>query len=335
VSVRVQRNNLAKLLRWLISLLISGLAIWLVLRQVELSQFISNLPKINFSTFIFASVVFLLSYLFRVYCWLVLLKYETTYKDAFFAMGVGYLLNNVLPFRLGEFGRAILLGKRTKLSTLEVLSSVVVERIFDIFLAASFMLSMLPRIVNAEFDQGFVFILAALSTAVIVILYMAARFRQVINQWMLAWGERSEFVKIRVAPRSTQILEGLSILTNPKYFALAFGSLTISWLIAFGQNLITFRSLSPQAPFWWMIFTLSAGAFGNALPSAPAGIGVFEGVMVAAFAVLGVDPEVALTQAVVVHFISFFYTSIFGFIGLHLQGEAFVSLYNKVMSRAT
>jgi uncharacterized protein (TIRG00374 family) len=335
VKEQGQQNKVAKLLRWLISLLISGLAIWLVLRQVELSQFVSNLSKISFSTFIFASLVFLLSYLFRVYCWLVLLKYETTYKDAFFAMGVGYLLNNVLPFRLGEFGRAILLGNRTKLSTLEVLSSVVVERIFDIFLAAIFMLSMLPRIVNDEFDQGFVFILAALSTVVIVILYMAARFRQVINQWMLAWGERSEFVKIRVAPRSTQMLEGLSILTNPKYFALAFGSLTISWLIAFSQNLITFRSLSPQAPFWWMIFTLSAGAFGNALPSAPAGIGVFEGVMVAAFSVLGVDPGVALTQAVVVHFISFFYTSIFGFIGLHLQGEAFASLYNKVMSRAT
>ena len=330
-----QRKTLVKLLRWFISLLISALAIWLVLRQVELSQFVDNLSKISLGTFFLASLVFLLSYLFRVYCWLVLLKKKTTYKNAFFAMGVGYLLNNVLPFRLGEFGRAILLGNKTELSTLEVLSSVLVERIFDIFLAAIFMLSMLPRIVDTEFDQGFVFIMVALSLGVLVILFLAARFRGAINQWLLARGERSPFIKNRVAPRGMQILDGLSILTNPKYFALAFGSLTISWLIAFGQNLISFRSLSPQAPFWWMIFTLSAGAFGNALPSAPAGIGVFEGVMVAAFAVLGVDPEIAFTQAVVVHFISFFYTSIFGLIGLHLQGEAFVSLYDKVMNRAT
>ena len=329
-----QRKTLVKLLRWLISLLISGLAIWLVLRQVEWSQFVDNLTKISLETFFLASLLFLLSYLFRVYCWLVLLKKKTTYKEAFFAMGVGYLLNNVLPFRLGEFGRAILLGNKTELSTLEVLSSVVVERIFDIFLAAIFMLSMLPRIVNTEFNQGFVFIMVALSLGGLVVLFLAARFRESINQWLFTWGERSPFIKNRVAPRGKQILEGLSILTNPKYFALAFGSLAISWLVAFGQNLISFRSLSPQAPFWWMIFTLSAGAFGNALPSAPAGIGVFEGVMVAAFSVLGVNPEIAFTQAVVVHFISFFYTSIFGLIGLHLQGEAFVSLYNKVMNRA-
>ena len=330
-----QRKTQIKLLRWVTSLSISALAIWLVLRQVEFSRFVDNLSEISLATFFFASLAFLLSYLFRVFCWLVLLKKKTTYQDAFFAMGVGYLLNNILPFRLGEFGRAILLGNKSDLSTMEVLSSVLVERILDISLAAIFMLSMLPRIVKSEFDQGFVLLVVALSLGVFAILFLVARFRDVINTWLIAWGDRSLFIKMHVTSRGMQLLEGLSILTNPKYFALGFGSLTISWMIAFGQNLISFRSLSTHAPFWWMIFTLSAGAFGNALPSAPAGIGVFEGVMVAAFAVLGVEPDIAFTQAVVVHFISIFYTSIFGLIGLHLQGEAFVSIYKKVLNRAT
>ena len=43
----------------------------------------------------------------------------------------------------------------------------------------------------------------------------------------------------------------------------------------------------PEAPYWWILFVLGVVSLGAALPSAPASLGVFEGSIVAALALLG------------------------------------------------
>lgn len=322
-----------KLFRWLIPLGISAGAIWLVFRNIKWSMIVDNLAKISPMTYVWATVAFFLSYFFRVYCWYILLRRKVSYNDAFFTMGAGYLLNNLFPFRLGELGRAILLDDPDGVSTLEALSSVLVERVFDVFLAAVFVISMLPRLLGQNFDQSLIIIAFLITTLGIVILYLAARFRLQIISWLDEWGEKVEFVKRWINPKARQVLEGLSVLNNPQSFLLALGSLTISWLIAFGENYVVFRNLYASPPFWWMVFVLGAGAFGAAFPSAPSGIGVFEGMMVAAFVVLGVSSELALTHAILIHVMSFVITNIIGLVGLRMRGEAVIGLYQRVVNR--
>lgn len=321
-------------LRWMVPLLISGLAIWLVLRNIDLSQFLQNLTRIQGQTFLFASLIYLLSFAARAFSWHILLRRKVTYKDAFFTLGAGYLLNNIFPFRLGEIGRAVLLDDPEHLSMLEVFSSVVVERIFDVFLAAVFVLSLLPRILGREFDQSLIVIAFILASLGLIILFTLAKIRVQISAWLTRLGERSSFIENWVKPKVAHALEGFSILTDPWAFSAAFVSLSLSWGFAFVQNFIIFRNLYPNPPFWWMIFVLSAGAFGAALPSAPASWGVFEGVVVASFALLGVEAEVAFTHALVVHALAFIYANLIGLIGLRLRGEALIAFIQRVLMRA-
>lgn len=337
MTEKKNRGSLFKsLLRWSIPLGISLGAIWLLLRHVQLSLILENLSKISPRIYLLTTLAYFLSYFFRTFCWYILLRRKVSFKDVFFTMGAGYLLNNLFPFRLGEIGRAVLLHDPQGPSALEVLSSVLVERIFDVFLAAVFVLSMLPRILlGGRFDQTLIVIAFVITLVGIIILYLAARFRLQIMTWLARWGESANFVKHWIVPKATKVLEGLSVLNDPAAFLLAFGSLTVSWLIAFGENHIVFQSLYPDPPFWWMIFVLSAGAFGAALPSAPAGLGVFEGVMVAAFALLGVNSELALTHAIVIHALAFVYANILGLIGLRMRGEAVIGLYRRVVNRTT
>lgn len=110
MSVAGVKRVSGKVLRWLVPLLISGLAIWLVLREIEFSQFVTNLKLIRWPTLLLASVFYFMSYAARVYCWYILLRRKVSYRDAFFTMGVGYLINNIFPFRLGEIGRAVFFG---------------------------------------------------------------------------------------------------------------------------------------------------------------------------------------------------------------------------------
>jgi glycosyltransferase 2 family protein len=327
------RRILGRVLRWLIPFLISFFAIWWVLRDVDLSQLGHNFAQIGWRAFLLATLAFFVAYCFRVFCWYILLRKKVSFWDAFFTMGAGYLLNNVFPFRLGEIGRALLLDDQQGSSALEVLSSVIVERVFDVLLAAVFVLATLPKIVNGVYDETFILIALIVALLGLVVLYLAARFRDRIIAWLNGWGEKSKFIQLRVAPRMIKVLEGLSVLTHPPSFLLAFGSLAISWLIAFGENYIIFRSLYDVPPFWWMIFVLSVGAFGAALPSAPASLGIFEGVMVAAFALLGVDAELGFAHAIVIHAMSFIYANIFGLIGLRLRGQALIALYHRAVRR--
>lgn len=324
---------LGKGLRWLIPLIFSGIAFWLIFRQVEFSQLVGNLKKIGWTTILLATLFYYLSYFTRVFCWYLLLRRKVSYWEAFFTMSAGYLLNNIFPFRLGEIGRALLLDDPERSPAMEVLSSILVERVFDVFLAAVFILTMLPRVIGEAFDQRLILIALALAVVGLLISFLAARFRGKIKIRLTRWGERSKFIKQWFTPKAIQLLEGLSVLDQPGLFLLAFSSLALSWFLSFGGNYVVFNSLQPHPPFWWMIFVLSAGAFGGALPAAPAGLGVFEGVMVAAFTLLGVEAGVAFTHAIVIHAMAFIFTNIMGLVGLRLRGQAVVDLYQRAVHR--
>jgi uncharacterized protein (TIRG00374 family) len=322
-----------RILRWLIPLAISGIAIGLVFRNIQLSQVVENISSLQWQNILLGVLLYLLSYIVRVFCWFTLLGGKVSFVSAFFTMGAGYLLNNVFPFRLGEIGRAILLDDPKGPSTLEVLSSVVVERIFDVFLGAVFILLTLPKIIGGAFNQTLVIIAFVLTAAGILAMIMAARYHERINTWVSRLGEKKHFIKVWLAPKVRQILDGLSVLRKPSIFILAFGSLALSWVIAFGENFVIFQSLHPEPKFWWMVFVLSAAAFGAALPSAPSGFGVFEGVMVSAFALINISPGIAFTHAIVIHAIAFVFSNIIGLIGLRMRGEAVFILYQRVVHR--
>lgn len=334
-KVEKQRQFMGNVLRWVIPLAISAIAFVLIFRKLPLSEIVANIKKINLQVFVIATAAFFVSYFCRAACWYILLQRKVAYWDVFFTMGAGYLLNNIFPFRLGEIGRAMLLDDPQGPSALEVLSTILVERIFDVFIAAVCVLSMLPRVVNDDLDQVIFLIAFGLTIGGLILLFLAVRFQNAITSWLRRWGEKKRFIRTWVEPKVNQVLEGLRILKNWKALLLAFLCLAASWVIAFGEHFIVFRSLNPDPQFWWMIFILGVGGFGAALPAAPSGLGVFEGAIVGAFALLGVDTGIAFTHAIVIHVIFFIYSNLIGLIGLRLRGEEAVAFINRVFNRST
>ena len=67
--------------------------------------------------------------------WRTLLQERASYSQTFFSVTEGYLLNNFLPFRLGEVGRAYLLSQKAKLDFWSVFSTIFIERALDLALA--------------------------------------------------------------------------------------------------------------------------------------------------------------------------------------------------------
>jgi uncharacterized protein (TIRG00374 family) len=317
----------SKVKRWLPGVLISLIALYLVLSLTNMQDLRSAFSAIN-PIFIVAGVALTILFcLVRAFAWRILLDRKATVSQTFFGISVGYLLNNLFPFRAGEIGRAVLVGQATKLGTFHVLSTIIIERAFDLAFAALLLLSSLPMALGLSWAKP-----VAITTLILVIigittLFLIARNTARVHDWVLKVPGRYTIVKKYLLPYLDNLLEGLGALTKPQMFIAAVFWIAVSWFIGVLNYYIVMLSINPNAPLWWGVLVDSVLAMGIALPSAPAAIGVFEASLVAALQLVGVDATIALAYAVIMHFIQFAVTGILGMIGLLKEGRSLGSVF--------
>jgi uncharacterized protein (TIRG00374 family) len=191
-------------------LVISLVSLAIVFSLIDLQKFAEAIQQANYA-YLAASAVLSASWLgVRAVVWRTLLRERASYADVFWTLNEGYVLNNILPFRLGEVGRAFLLGRKTTLTFWEVLSSIVIERALDLGIAVGLFLSTLPFVVGVDWAGP-----AAVAVGVIVILglvtlYGLARNRQLVLNALRSAGRRWPVVERLVGDRLGAFLDGLS-----------------------------------------------------------------------------------------------------------------------------
>ncbi len=317
--------------RWLPGVVISALAIWVVLTQINWSELTAAWglvgKPLNIGIVIVLSV---LSMVVRAMLWKVLLQGRTTLKRSFFIINIGYMLNNLFPLRAGEIGRAVFMGRASGLGPFHVLSTIVIERAFDLVAAAVLLLSTLPLAFGQDWMRPVATITLVLVLSVLVVLYLMARFTSQVHALVLKLGGRWSFVQRLVVPQVDALLDGLSALTSLRQFSLAVLLVVVSWAIWQMFYFVMILTIAPDAPFWWAMFTDSVLALGMAIPSAPAGLGVFEAATVASLTLLGISSTTALACAVMMHFIQFTVSTGLGLWGLALEGKSLSNLWSEL-----
>lgn len=317
-----------KIRRWLPGVLISLIAVYLVVYLIDIKDLRSAFSAIN-PLFIVAGVILTILFcLIRAFAWRILLNRKATVSQTFFGISVGYLLNNLFPFRAGEIGRAILVGQATQLGTFHVLSTIIIERAFDLTFAALLLLSSVPLALGLDWAKPVAITTLLLVLAGITALFIIARNTDRVHDWVLRVPGRYIIVSKHLIPYLDNLLEGLGALTNPQMFIAAVFWIAVSWFIGVLNYYIVLLSINPSAPFWWGMLVDSVLAMGIAIPSAPAAIGVFEASLVGALSLVGIDATVSLAYAVVMHFIQFAVTGILGMIGLMREGRSLGSVFN-------
>lgn len=312
-----------------VGILISGAAIILLIYFVDYQAFISALKQVNLLILIPVSGLFIGTILARSVAWRTILQEQATYRQTFLILNEGYLMNNVLPFRLGEFGRAYLMGRSAGISFWEVLSTIIVEHIFDLSILAGLLLSSVPYVLGADWAAQ-----AAVATALFVgigfvALFLAARFpKKILNifDWVTAWTPKlSEFGRGKLE----SFLPGLAALREVKRFAKVFLWMLITWAFNLAWFSILLWAFFPEAPMIWALFSFGAVSLGVIAPSSPGYIGVFEAVIVGALFTFGVDESEALAFAISAHGIYYIITVGFGAYGFWSQGLSVGEVYRQ------
>jgi len=238
---------------------------------------------------------------------------------------VGYMANNILPARAGELVRAIFVGMKESISKASVLGTVLVERVFDGLVSVGILMfcSLYSRM--GDHEQG------VISSVVVAgcLIFGVAVMIVLLGAKRRTWIETKIVSLLKYLPDETSkkllkiisnLLNSLSFLkSNKNLLVISILSIMI-WCIeglVFWIGLLAFRT---SANLIMAYFILSIVNLCMLLPSAPGGLGVFQGGTVLAFSLFGLAPEIALSYSIVVHLVMILPITLIGLFIINLYG---------------
>ena len=318
--------------RWMPGLIISTIAIILLIRFSNWPEVLESLSGIDLNWFFPALAFFIVSLGLRALSWMIMLQKKVNYGRVFLTLNEGYLLNNIFPFRLGEIGRAFLLSETSKLSGFFVLSTIAIERTYDLAIAASLFLATLPYVFSMDYGQSIAVSVLVIGLIGLLTMFVMARNRTWIKGKLDEFSLRRFLIRDRIVPRIDALLDGLGVLASLDQFLLSLILMIVSWIFGGLELLFLAKSFGVDLEIWMVGFIVGVISIGIAIPSAPAGLGVFEAAAVGAFSLLGLSTSAGLAIAVVSHFISITITGLIGMYGIFRDGESISGLYQQLRS---
>ncbi len=325
----MKSNILKKMLPGIIcSAVIIGVLIYFIDWNVLKDALKNCSPRLFLVLFVLQTI----SFFFRGMAWRVILNNEPSRLNCFFTITEGYLLN-LLPLRLGEIGRSVIMGGLIGRSPFYVFTTVILERIFDVLITLIMLVITIPLMASVSFSGTIYYVLFAVILAGIAFMFwMAAHQVQFMDLLRKIIKPETKVGKF-VLPKVEFLLSGMGILTQPKRFLVWLFWILATWACWITTLQVAMHDFFPQLPFWAGLFIQGIGALGGAIPSAPAGIGVVEGAYVVSLGFFGIDQSSALAFGLVMHAIAIVTPVLWGLIGFSVQGlklgEVFTSTMNK------
>ena len=290
-------------LRLALGILVSLVCVWWAMREVRPNEVWNALRQADYRGFFAVMVFTLIGFWIRAYRWRWLLSTPRPIglDGLYSATMIGFMANNLLPFRLGEFVRAWALARREKLSKTTVFATVVVERVVDmITLLAIFGISLLLHPISATSEAGrltragaVVLVAACVGlTTVLVVIERSPLLMRALLTRVSAWFP--ERVGSRAAGALGHFVAGLALFRDlPRILWVFVLSFAMFGAFAFCLQ-IGMWALRIQVPWYGGLLMLVITAIGIMVPAAPGYIGTMNLACVAGLALFSVGKELAV-----------------------------------------
>ena len=304
--------------RW-IGFLLTVVFLGLAFSRVNLAELAGHLREANYALVPPAALATLAGYLLRTARWRIILAgaVPASFTPLFSILMIGFATNNVLPARLGEFVRAVLLRRRTGLRKTFSLATIFLERLFDGLLLVS-MLWLLSLNLSlpgwGREVQAFSSILFLAVTAGVLLVLT----RQRLAERVLGRGVRPLPARAGrwVADAFASFLLGLRGMRRPRVLLTTLALSGLIWsLEGLSYYLLTYAFDFPLQGGERIVacgLLLVIVNLGIMIPSAPGYVGTFQFFAIAALAVFGVAAELALSLAIVAHAMQYVLVTVIG-----------------------
>jgi len=211
---------------------------------------------------------------------------------------VGYMANNLLPLKAGEFFRASFVSKRWNLPYTQVLTTVGLERFFPGYTLILILLMVAEFLNLPLWIRTGAYVTGGILVGVQIGLLVLWRRKPDLAKW-----KKRHPAIYRSIEFLTHVGEGSKALRSPISFLHLSLLAIISWGIQAGMLWTIQRAFNLSLGIMPTLFVIIAINLAVALPSAPSGIGTFEFAAVLAYNYLGIPKATAVGIGFYFHFL--------------------------------
>ena len=290
------------------TLIAAGIILFMLLRVKD--DLVVALEHIVWGYLALAIAVCLFAWLLRGLRYKIILSGIGIHCSFLFSTGcifVSQTANLIVPARLGDMVRVFMLKHEYGASISQGISSIVVERVFDIVTVALLGAVSLLFVLNVPDEFFWLIILTlVLGAGFFIFLLISDRFVS-----------KNRYIGILLAMLDQIRQVALSVKS---VFVLSTSSIII-WLFDVFVCLLVAMMFGVTIPFAVVMLAIVVGNLVKAVPLTPGGVGTYELAVAAILTAAGVEPAVATLVAVIDHLIKNLVTLGGGVIAIYFFGN--------------
>jgi uncharacterized protein (TIRG00374 family) len=274
--------------------------------------------------YVFLAICFTFSnYFLRAVRWRYLLISEKSIplSSLYSATIIGYMANNLLPARLGEFIRAYMLARQEQLETPAVFATLVIDRLFDGF---TVLLLLLVTLFTLRLPAGMEDAARALKAGgtIMFLLYCGIMLflyllkRQTMRTLSAVGYVLKPFPKRisdNLIPLLGSFIGGIRLSSRWWHVAALIATSAGIWLFCLLSVDMTLRSFNIHLPLAASMFVLILLVFAVMVPASPGFIGTYHYACYKGLSVFGIPETTSVSIALIMHGTGFFPVIIAGF----------------------
>jgi uncharacterized protein (TIRG00374 family) len=319
---------------WL-GLAVSAACLAAIFIIVDPSEILDAVKEANYGLWLLAIVSLILFMLFRAIRWRFMLnaggdqQTRLPYRTVFHIQNIGYFLTYILPLRLGDIARAILIGNVPPITISRGISTMVAERVLDLL----FMVILFPITIASIGDlppgiEAAVRVATVLAVTAAIVLIIAANQRNSAIRLATQILDQIPFLnKVAWTKRLGDLLSGLDVLTRVGDAVLLILLSILVWLPIIAGYYVGLRGVHLDVSMLEAAFVVCIAAFTLSVPSTPGGVGPQDaGITFAVATMLGHSAAAAATFAFLYRLINYLVLGILAVIGIGSTGETFSSV---------
>jgi len=307
-----------------LGVVVSVALLWYAFRGVDIPAVLNELRRADPFLLALSAFVVTVPFAFRAIRWGFLVRplyRETRFRPRFASTCIGFMANNLLPARVGEFARAYSLTRLEPIRLSGSFGSLVLERMFDAIMVIGLLIVALswpgfPDVAGRHFGRTAMWLAVLLVGGFVLLLFLVTR-PESATRLIEALASRllPKRVRRRVVDAARAFLDGAAAIRDWRLVLPALAWSAAVWLTAGLATWIAFRAFRIDAPFIAAVFIQSIIALAVSLPSAPGFFGVFQAAArVGLVDVWGIAATPAMAFAVGFHLAGYFPVT---FIGLY------------------
>jgi len=302
--------------KFLIGMLVSLVFLYLAFRKVDYTELWQALKGANYWFIIPNIILGIFSMWMRAFRWKYMVNpiKKVGLGRLFSSVMIGFMANNVLPARLGEFIRAYSLGTKENISKSASFATIVVERIFDGFsilfiLWATLLLFPFPDWVKKGSN---LFLLMNLGI-LFFLIFLEVKTDSTVKFFQYIFRFLPHKLRMKAEEILLKFISGLKVFRDVSSLIWILIWSILIWVVIGISNYFIFLAFGLYPPIQASFILLVIVCLGVMLPSSPGFVGTFQFFSIVALARFVYDKNIAFPFSIVLHACQYFPVTLLGF----------------------